>query len=342
MVCYACLKHSTNAVEVFTVGRPMRVEFPGAIHHVTAHAVAGQDMFLVDGDRHKFLALLADLHQRWGIVFHGYCLMSNHYHLEIETPDGALSAPMKSLNYRYASYLNWRLDRRGHLFDGRFRSVLVDADTYLHQLSRYIHLNPVRAGIVSHPADHRWSSYRAFVDLATPPPWLATELTLARFGNTEHQQRQAYRDFVETADEVVQDPLTHVMHGVVLGSRRFAAAILGALPSLEAGPRARDAEVLGPSLETISEAVAREYGVSDATLMRTGHRGVEPRYIAIYIGARRCGHRLSDVGAYFGGVGRSAVHEMCTRVEYRIARQPQLAEKIEHLLAVTGCSIQPA
>ena len=326
------------------MGRPWRVEFPGAIHHVTAHAVAGQDMFPADGDRHKFLALLADLHQRWGIVFHGYCLMSNHYHLEVETPDGALSGPMKSLNYRYASYLNWRLDRRGHLFDGRFKSVIVDADTYLHQVSRYIHLNPVRAGIVSHPADYPWSSYRAFVGLATPPPWLATDLTLARFGHTEPQQRQAYRGFVGTGDESLEDPLTHAVRGSVLGSQQFTEAMLGALSADSAGPRIPRLDGAAPStcLNAICQAVAAEYGVDADVITRKGLCGVEPRQVAIYIGARRCGHRLADVGAYFGGVGRSAVHEMCDRVEYRIARQPQLAEKIEHLLAVTGCSIQPA
>ena len=93
-------------MEVPEVARPWRVEYPGAMHHVTAHAVAGQDLFLVDGDRHKFISLLADVHRRWGTVVHGYCLMSNHYHLEVETPDGALSQPIKWLNQTYASYLN--------------------------------------------------------------------------------------------------------------------------------------------------------------------------------------------------------------------------------------------
>ncbi len=344
MVYYYRLDQSTNAVEVFTVGRPWRVQFPGAIHHVTAHAVSGQDMFLVDGDRHKFLSLLTDVHQRWGLSFHGYCLMSNHYHLEIETPDGALSAPMKSLNYRYASYLNQRLDRRGHLFDGRFKNVVVDADTYLHQLSRYIHLNPVRAGIVSRPADYRWSSYRAFIGDVEPPLWLVTELTLARFGNTEQQQRQGYRDFIDACDEDPQNPLAHAVHGSILGSRQFTEAILGALSADPAEPRIPvfDGVPMSTCLNAVCQAVAIEYGVSADVITRKGLCGVEPRQIAIYIGARCCGHRMADVGSYFGGVGRSAVHEMCNRIEHRIAGQPQLAEKIEHLLALTGRSIPPA
>lgn len=299
-------------------------------------------MFLVDGDRHKFLSLLRDVHQRWGTIFHGYCLMGNHYHLEIETPDGSLSAPMKSLNYRYASYLNWRLDRRGHLFDGRFKSVLVDADTYLHQLSRYIHLNPVRAGIVPHPAAYRWSSYCAFIGLATPPPWLATELTLARFGHDEQQQCQAYRDFVETADEVVEDPLRGTVDGAILGSRQFAEVINGSTPAGVAEHRllGDDGAPSAAALDTLCHAVAREYGVSDDTVRRRWRRrDAEPRHVATYIAARCYGYRLAEVGAYFGRVGASAVCAACKGVESRCAQEPRLAQQIERLVSGTGCSI---
>ncbi len=315
------------------MARPWRVEYPGAMHHVTAHAVAGQDLFLVDGDRHKFISLLAEVHRRWGTVFHGYCLMSNHYHLEVETPDGALSRPIKWLNQTYASYLNWRMERRGHLFDGRFKSLVVDADTYLHELSRYIHLNPVRAGIVPHPADYRWSSYRAFIGLMGEPSWLATGLILDRFGRTEPHRRTAYRQFVEVPAEAIIDPLQEALYGAVLGTQQFADAIRAAFaPATATRDVSRHAQ-LRPriDLETICAAVTADYGVPEQGLREKGRHRREARDVAIYLAARSCAHGLTDVGAYFGHVGGSAVCQTCRRVEKKLADDAQFRQRVEQL-----------
>ena len=303
------------------------------MHHVTAHAVAGQDLFLVDGDRHKFVSLLADLHQRWGTVIHGYCLMSNHYHLEVETPDGALSQPIKWLNQTYASYLNWRLERRGHLFDGRFKSLVVDADTYLHELSRYIHLNPVRAGIIQHPADYRWSSYRAFIGLTQEPPWLSTGLILDRFGDTEPHRRTSYRQFVEAPDEVIINPVRDALYGAVLGTTQFADAIRAAFaPAGATRDVSRHAQIRPRTdLETIGAVVAADYGVAEQTMRERGRHRREARDIAIYLAARSCGHRLADIGDYYGGVGESAVCQICRRVERRLADDAEFRQRVERL-----------
>lgn len=333
VVGYPIADQQMEYTEVPTVGRPWRVEYPGAIHHVTAHAIAGQDLFPVDGDRDKFLSLLTDVHRRWGTVFHGYCLMGNHYHLEVETPDGALSEPMKSLNYRYASYLNWRLQRRGHVFDGRFKSISVDADIYLHELSRYIHLNPVRAQIVSHPADYRWSSYRAYIGLATPPPWLVTELTLARFGDTEQRQHHAYRKFVEAGSDGLADALGSITAGSIPDSERaLAATELG--PDCVAchGSRRHQPErALLIGLDSVAAVVSAELGVDAKALRTRGKRLNHARDVAVYLAARRCGQPLAEVGSYFGGVSGEAISHACRRVEEMLRRDSALSGLVERM-----------
>jgi len=147
------------------LARPLRVEYPGAYYHVTARGVARQNIFHDDKDYSEFLDRVQDVNERWGLVFHGYCLMSNHYHIEVETPEGELSRAIQWINQNYAAYVNRTYDRVGHLFQGRFKSVLVEEGRHLQELTRYIHLNPVRAGIVEQPADYKWSSYGAYLGL---------------------------------------------------------------------------------------------------------------------------------------------------------------------------------
>ncbi len=167
------------------MARPLRIEYPGAFYHITNRGVGRQDIFFKDYDRKVFLEKLEDLHEKWGIIFHGYCLMTNHYHLELETPGGELSRPLQWLNHVYAGYVNKEYKRVGHLFQGRFKSVLVEAEDHLHVLTRYIHMNPVRAGIVRRPEEYRWSSYRDYLGIRQCPKWLEVKKTLEMFGRTE-------------------------------------------------------------------------------------------------------------------------------------------------------------
>ena len=163
------------------MARQWRVEYPGAVHHVTTRGVARGEIFFSDAGRLAFLSRLGEVCERWGLVVHGYCLMTNHYHLEVESPEGPLSKPLQWLNQNHASYINRTYGRDGHLFQGRFKSAVIEADTHLHGLTRYIHLNPVRAGMVKHPGDYRWSSYREILGLRKGPSWLSLDATLKRF-----------------------------------------------------------------------------------------------------------------------------------------------------------------
>ncbi|HLF50201.1 MAG TPA: transposase [Methylomirabilota bacterium] len=179
------------------MARPLRLPFPGGIYHVTARGNEKRPIFSDDADCHGFLRLLATVVDRYHILCHAYCLMNNHYHLLLETPDANLSSAMRQLNGVYSQRFNHRHSRSGHLFGGRFHAVVVERDAHLREVSRYIVLNPVRAGLVADAAEWSWSSYLATVGDAPQPGFLTIDWLLALGGHSERVEAQrAYRAFV--------------------------------------------------------------------------------------------------------------------------------------------------
>ena len=162
------------------MARKPRVYYPGALYHVTLRGNAGQAIFFDNRDRTRFYLLLQEGIERFRHRIHAFCLMSNHVHLAIQVGDIPLSRIMQNLSFRYTRWINWRQNRSGHLFQGRYKAVLVDADAYLLELTRYIHLNPVRAGIVKEPEDSPWSSHRAYLGREVIS-WLTTDWVLSQF-----------------------------------------------------------------------------------------------------------------------------------------------------------------
>ncbi len=179
------------------MARPFRIEFPGALYHVTARGDRQEAIFEDDEDRLIFLHILAEVVGRFNWLCHAYCLMTNHYHLLIETPNGNLSKGMRHLNGVYTQTTNRRHTRTGHLFQGRFKGIIVDKDGYLLELARYVVLNPVRAGMVKQPGKWPWSSYRAMSGDSPTPIWLATDGILAQFAKRRAIAQRHYREFVE-------------------------------------------------------------------------------------------------------------------------------------------------
>jgi len=160
--------------------------------------------------------------QRYAVRIHCYCMMTNHCHLLIETPEANLSKAIQWLNVSYAMYFNVKRAQHGHLFQGRFKSILVDADDYFKQLSRYIHLNPIRVNMVEVIGDYPWSSYPAFIGKDETPEWLETDWLLKRFGNNRKAAQREYRKFVETiVVDKVENPSADIIGGYILGSREF-------------------------------------------------------------------------------------------------------------------------
>jgi len=179
------------------MARPLRVEFPGAVYHVTSRGNAQTDIFLDDADREMFLHTLAGVISRFGWVCHAYCLMDNHYHLVIETPGANLCLGMRQLNGVYTQRFNRSHHRVGHIFQGRYKSILVERDAYLLELCRYVVLNPVRASMVKDVCQWVWSSYGATVGIISPPAWLSVDWLLSQFGKQRRRCMERYAQFVE-------------------------------------------------------------------------------------------------------------------------------------------------
>jgi REP element-mobilizing transposase RayT len=178
------------------MARPLRIEYPGALYHLTARGNERRAIYFFDHDRNQFLHVLIQVCKNYNWICHAYCLMDNHYHLLIETPDANLSRGMRDLNSIYSQRFNRMHGRDGHLFQGRFKSFIIEKEIYLLEVARYIVLNPVRANMVSHPKEWKWSSYRATAGYRKPHKSLTIDWILGHFGKNESVAKRAYRAFV--------------------------------------------------------------------------------------------------------------------------------------------------
>jgi REP element-mobilizing transposase RayT len=178
------------------MARPLRLEFPGALYHLTARGNARARIYADDQDRTEFLELLGRTCERFNWHAHGYCLMDNHYHLVIETPEANLARGMRHLNGVYTQAFNRRHRKVGHLFQGRYTAILVDKDKYLLELARYVVLNPVRAGMVKSAGQWPWSSYRATLGKTPSPDWLNTVWLLSQLSGKRREARTRYVRFI--------------------------------------------------------------------------------------------------------------------------------------------------
>ncbi len=205
------------------MSRPLRIQFPGALYHVTSRGDGKEAIYRDDRDRTAFLAVLAHTCKRCNWVCHGYCLMTNHYHLLVETPDANLAPGMRQLNGMYTQRFNRRHVRVGHVFQGRYHAVLVQKESHLLEVARYIVLNPVRAGLARSPRDWRWSSYRATADLADTPAWLCTDWLLGSFDGERVTASRAYQRFVDEGTRE-PSPWEQLKQQIYLGDDDFVSA----------------------------------------------------------------------------------------------------------------------
>ena len=288
------------------MARPLRVEFPGAFYHVINRGNAGEAIFRSNRDREKFLEYVEKAVERFGIKVHTYCLMTNHYHFLFETPEANLSRAIKWLNVSYAGYFNRKRQRRGHLFQGRFKSILVDADAYLKHLSRYIHLNPLRANMVEELLSYPWSSYRAFVGKAKAPDWLERRWLLSLFGKNRKRAFKAYRSFVEGVEPArVENPEKDVVGGFILGSVEFVNWVKDTYLS----KRSDEAEIPQlkevkprPTPDAVVAAVCEEFGCDADWIVQKGRKKNTARDVAIYLSRELTGASGAQLGKYFGNI----------------------------------------
>ncbi len=207
------------------MSRPLRIEYPGAFYHVINRGLERREIFRSKQDYEYFLGQLLQLHEKYDLLVYSYCLMPNHYHLYLETPNGHLSKIMRQLDGHYTQKFNKKYARVGPLMQGRYKAVLIEKDNYSLQLSKYIHLNPVKAKVVKTPEEFVWSSYQAYIGKSETPDFLKTNWLLGQFNKSAKKARKAFKQF--TLQDMDQDwsPEKEVYKGFILGDSDFISQI---------------------------------------------------------------------------------------------------------------------
>jgi putative transposase len=317
------------------MARPLRVEYPGAFYHVINRGNHREKLFKGTRDYEKFIQYLEKAAERFALIVHTYCLMGNHYHLVVETPEPNLSTTMQWLNVSYATYFNRKQDRSGHLFQGRFKAILIEVDAYLNQVSRYIHLNPVRAGIVESPGKYRWSSYATFVGERIPQKFLKTDRLLCNFGKNNKEARKNYREFVEGIDiKNVKDPSKKLAGGFILGDTDFVNWVKDTfLRKREDEKEIPQLKKLKPRVnpEIIVEHVSKAFNIEVTKIKKRGLKRNKAREVAIYLGRELSRLSCNELGDFFGGVSGALITMMNRRITEEIDRNRLLKKKIEKI-----------
>jgi len=318
------------------MARPLRIEFAGAIYHVTARGNERRAIVRDDVDRLKWLSVVERTVDRHGWRVFAFALMDNHFHVFLQTPQPDLSAGMAHLNGSYAGYFNARHGRVGHLMQGRFKSILVEEQGYWLELGRYVHLNPVRAGLARRPEDWPWSSYVGYHRPGRRLDWVCYERVLAEFGGDTPAGRRAYRQYVaEGLERKLDDPLSKAVHGLVLGSDAFVATIRRLV-----GHRAEDGEL--PALRLLK----RPADMGAVATAVTGRMGGDPanwqagrrcddisRAVAAYVARQATSHTSGQIAEALGHRNSSSISVACRRVEQSTKRSASFARQVQAIIA---------
>ena len=290
------------------MARPLRLEFAGALYHLTARGDRQEPIFFNDNDRQKFLDLLGKEVKQQDWICYAYCLMNNHYHLLIETPQPNLVVGMRRLNGVYTQAFNHRRKKPGHVFQGRYKSILVDKENYLLELCRYLVLNPVRAKMVKGPEQWSWSSYPATAGLVKGPSWLAAETVLALFSGS----RKQYRSFV--MDGVGKESVWEDLKGqIYLGDESFLERMQAKVEGKAVrGIAKAQIRPKRPGVEEIVKVVAEKYGINPKEVF--DRRQGEAYRAAVYL-MRRAGNWALQEVAERAGVSAGRVSQIQTQIE---------------------------
>ena len=264
------------------MARPIRIEFAGALYHVTTRGDRQEDIFLSDQDRTDFLTILEQVCERFNWLVHAYCLMDNHYHLLIETPDSNLSKGMRQLNGVYTQTCNRTHGKVGHVFQGRYKAIIVQKETYLLELARYIVLNPVRARMVRQAKSWPWSSYLDTAGYRKSPTWLTTDWLLAAFAKRKSIAEEKYRQFVSEGNNQ-PSPWEFLRNQVFLGSEDYVKRLQSSIEAdkdLSEIPISQKRPMPKPLMHYETQATTR-----DEAIMLTYANG---------------GYSMKEIGDYYG------------------------------------------
>lgn len=313
------------------MARPLRIEYEGALYHVTARGNERGKVFFTKTDYRKFKEYLREGQTKFGFILHGYVCMTNHYHLLIETPSKNLCKVMHYLNSSYTTYVNIKRKRSGHLFQGRYKAILVDKDSYLLELSRYLHLNPVRANMVERPEEYLHSSYTAYI--AEGDGLVQTTDLLSMFSKDLKAAKQRYQIFVESAlGEKQESPLKKVYGGMILGSVPFIKESLNRLEDelLQRTETSHKKELRSQcEIEDVLTLVAEHYGVTPEIAASAARNDI--RKVIIYLLKKQSAASNQEIGEAIGGMSGFAVAKAYQRLVAEIENDVALRKEIDKL-----------
>ncbi len=311
------------------MARQLRIYFEGAWYHVMNRGINRQNIFFNNKQKYKFLKLLGEIKRIYGIEIHAYCLMSNHYHLIIHTPRANISDAMKYLNAKYAQFVNFDMKRDGPLFKGRFKAIVISADDYLIRLSRYIHLNPREANLVTSLSTYKWSSYPSYIGKTIPPEWLSTLEIINRFGKLYFII--SYKKFVESDLAIdISDYNKNSKLPPVLGSNEFRQMI-----DRHVKNHSLSAEIIGanrilvpPKIPEIVRAVSLYFNLNEELICNPS-RGTKncARRIAIYICRDLGGYSLPEIAKAMGSISYKGISNAICRLKSS-SRELTIANKL--------------
>jgi putative transposase len=300
------------------MARPLRLSYENAVYHITARGNRKESIYYSDDDRRVFLEKLGETGEKYSFVCYTFCLMDNHYHLFIKTSFSNISEGMHYLN---ASYTNWFKAKHrvvGVVFQGRYKSILVEEDSHAVQLSAYIHLNPVRGGMVNHPGEYQWSSYLDYMGKRRSFSWLDTQFILAQFDDALGRARKKYENYVLN-NLMMENPLKDSYKGIALGGEGFIEKIKEKIQSL--GPKREIVETKDAGLytpEEIIQKVMAEMSISREEIFRK-RKGNFYRQMTLYLLKKHTPLSLKEIGKMFQ-MDYAAVSQACKRYEERIKK----------------------
>ena len=315
------------------MSRPLRIEYADAWYHVLNRGRRSENVFLKKRDYMCFLELLIESTELWNVRIAAYCLMPNHYHLLLQTPDANLSRCMRHINGIYTQRFNRLHQCDGQLFRGRYKSILIDVDSYLLQLVRYIHKNPLQGGLVDRLDTYAWSSHKAYISNAKKWDWLYKEFVLSMLSDDKKHHRQAYREFLAEDDFT---EINKIFEGAkfpsVLGSERFINRIRDKFFDQKSHEEVPESRLLAPSRERIKRVVCETYRVNEEVLLKS-KRGTfnEPRNVAIYLCRRLRADRLDEICQEFGMKRYSTASSVLERVKVHQSRDRRFQKRVEEL-----------
>ena len=314
------------------MSRPLRIQYPGAWYHVMNRG-SGEPIFMEKADYHGFIELLKETTGMWNMRVGAYCLMGNHYHLLVRTPDANLSGCMRYINGVYTQRFNRCHQREGQIFRGRYKSILIDADSYLLELVRYIHRSALEAGLVDRLDKYLWSSHKGYLSDAKKWNWLYKDFVLSLFSNDRAERRKRYKAFIsEKSPEELNQILGRNKLPSVLGSKDFVDWVKGKFSRQKRDEEVPESKFLAPDSERIKEEVCKAFGV-DMEELTVSRRGIsnEPRAVAIYLLRRLRGDRLDEIGKEFKMAKYSSVSSVIQRMKSEISRNRKLRKRVEQL-----------